>query len=48
MLFIIGLLVAAAVLVRVLGVRVPEGANTAPLGRMSEGWLAEHRAVHPS
>jgi hypothetical protein len=37
-------LVATAIIPRM---RVPGGMNAAPLGWMSERWLAEHRASHP-
>jgi hypothetical protein len=46
MLVIIGLVIVSVAVVIILGVRVPRGVNAAPLGWMSERWLAEHRASH--
>jgi hypothetical protein len=45
MLLIIGVLVVTT-LVSIL--RVPRALAAGHLGRMSEQWLAEHRAMHPS
>jgi hypothetical protein len=45
MLLIIGVLVVTT-LVGIL--RVPRALDRAHLGWMSERWLAEHRAMHPS
>jgi hypothetical protein len=47
MLLIIGLLITATVLVSVVAIR-PKSTNAAPLGRMSEAWLAAQRMVRPS
>ena len=44
MLLIIGVLLAAIAAVIVYRTRVPGGVNDAQLGRISERWLAEHRA----
>jgi hypothetical protein len=45
MLWIVGVIVAfAAVVIR--GMRVSSGAKAAPLGWMSEQWLAQHRSSH--
>ena len=48
MLLIIGLFVTLAAAVTIVRVRVPGGLNAARLGWMSEQWLAEQRASHPS
>jgi hypothetical protein len=47
MLLIIGI---GALVVTVLAsyLRPGRGVDAAPLGWMSEQWLAEHRAMHPS
>ena len=44
MLFIVGLVIVLAAVVVVPRMRA--GGNAAPLGWMSEQWLAEHRASH--
>ena len=44
----IGVLITAIVLMSILGVRSPAGVHAAHLGWMSEQWLAEYRAAHPS
>jgi hypothetical protein len=46
MLFIVGLVIVLVAVVIILGRWVPGGVNAAPLGWMSEQWLAEHRASH--
>ncbi len=48
MLFIVGAVVAlvAAAAAIIPRIEVPGGVNAAPLGWMSERWLAEHRASH--
>ena len=46
MLFIVGLVIVSATVVVYSRMRVPGGVNAAPLGWMSEQWLAEHRASH--
>jgi len=46
MLLIIAVLAVAAALVTI--VRVPRSKDAGQLGWMSERWLAEHRATHPS
>jgi hypothetical protein len=48
MLFIIGAVVTLTAVLVIARVRVPGGVNAATLGSMSEQWLAEHRASHPS
>jgi hypothetical protein len=48
MLFILGVVAALAAVVILPRMRVPRGVNAAHLGWMSEQWLAEHRAAHPS
>jgi hypothetical protein len=47
MLLILAVL-AVAVLVGVSKVRVPGGVNAADLGSVSNRWLADYRASHPS
>jgi hypothetical protein len=47
MLFIVGVVIALVAVVGVPRMRAASGANAAPLGWMSEQWLAEHRAAHP-
>ena len=44
MLFIVGLVIVSVAVVILM--RVPGRVNAAPLGWMSEQWLAEHRASH--
>jgi len=46
MLFIVGLVILSVAVVIIPRMRVPGGVNAAPLGSMSEQWLAEHRASH--
>ena len=46
MLFIVGLVILSVAVVIIPRMRVPGGVNAAPLGWMSEQWLAEHRASH--
>jgi len=46
MLFTIGVVVVLVAVVAIPKLRVPGGMHTAPLGWMSEQWLAEHRASH--
>ena len=46
MLFIVGLVVVSVAVVIIPRMRLPGGLNGAPLGWMSEQWLAEHRASH--
>ena len=48
MLLIITALLTATVTLRVLRVRAAGEANAVDLGWMSQQWLAEHRAAHPS
>ena len=45
MLLLIGVLLTLTAIVIIPRLRMPEAAT---LGRMSEQWLAEHRASHPS
>jgi hypothetical protein len=46
MLLIVGLVVVSVAVVIIPRMRLPAGVNAAPLGWMSEQWLAEHRASH--
>jgi hypothetical protein len=46
MLFIVGLAIVSVAVVILTRMRVPVRVNAAPLGWMSEQWLAEHRASH--
>ena len=46
MLFIVGVVIASVAVVTFRRVRESGGVNAAPLGSMSEQWLAEHRASH--
>jgi hypothetical protein len=46
MYFIFGVAIASVAVVILRRVREPGGVNAAPLGSMSEQWLAEHRASH--
>jgi hypothetical protein len=46
MLLIIVVLITALALAKIL--RVPRDMDDAHLGWMSQQWLAEHRAAHPS
>ena len=46
MLFIVGLVTVAVAVVIIPKLLVSGGGNAAPLGWMSEQWLAEHRASH--
>jgi hypothetical protein len=46
MLFTLGVVVVLVAVVAIPRMRVPAGMNAAPLGWMSEQWLAEHRASH--
>ena len=48
MLLILGALIAVAVGVVVTGRRVRWSLDVAELGTVSERWLAEYRASHPS
>ena len=48
MLLVIGILVTLTAVLIILTVRVPGGVAAAPLGWMSEQWLAEHLASHSS
>jgi hypothetical protein len=47
MLLVLGALLAVTVVVMV-GRRVPWNVDSAELGYVSERWLAEYRASHPS
>lgn len=46
MLFIVGFVLVSVAVVIIRRMRVPGGVNAAPLGWMSEQWLAEHRTSH--
>jgi len=48
MLLIVSLVIVSVTVVIILRMRVPGGVNAAPLGWMSEQWLAEHRAASHS
>jgi hypothetical protein len=48
MLFLLGAFVALTTVAIIVRVRVPGGVNASSLGWMSERWLAERRASHPS
>jgi hypothetical protein len=48
MLFFIAAGIALAAILIIARMRAPGGVNTGHLGYMSEQWLAEHRASHPS
>jgi hypothetical protein len=48
MLLIIGLLIALITVVLIVRARVPGGVNSAQLGWVSQRWLAEYRASHPT
>jgi hypothetical protein len=48
MLFIIGVAILFTAAVMIGGLRVPGGVNEAQLGWMSEQWISEYRASHPS
>ena len=46
MLFILGLVIVSIAIVLVPSMRVPGRVNAAPLGWMSQQWLAEYRSSH--
>jgi len=46
MLFIVGIVIALVIVVTMRGMWVRGGAIDAPLGWMSQQWLAEYRASH--
>jgi hypothetical protein len=46
--FIVGAVVTAVVAVIFITRRVPGGVSAGNLGHVSERWLADHRASHPS
>jgi len=46
MLFIVGLVIVSISVVIISKIRALVGVNVAPLGWMSDQWLAEHRASH--
>ena len=48
MLLILGILITLSAAVIIPRVRVPRDVNTAKLGCVSDQWLVEHRASHPS
>jgi hypothetical protein len=48
MLFILGALATSIAAIVVYRARVPGGVNAARLGWVSERWLAEYRASHPT
>ena len=45
--FIVCVVIALVAVVGIPRMRAAGGVNAAPLGWMSEQWLAEHRASHP-
>ena len=47
MLFTFGVVIVLIAVVTIPGMRLPRGLDAAPLGWMSQQWLAEHRASHP-
>jgi hypothetical protein len=48
MLLIISALIILVAVVLIFRRRVPDGVNSAELGRVSERWLAEYRASNPT
>jgi hypothetical protein len=46
MLFIVGLVIVSVAIVVICRMWVSRAVSAAPLGWMSEQWLAEHRASH--
>jgi hypothetical protein len=48
MFFIVSVIIALVAVGSLPRMRVPGGVNAADLGWMSEQWLAEHRASHPT
>jgi hypothetical protein len=48
MLFIVGAVIVLVAVVTIRSMRLPGGVNAAPLGWMSQQWLAEYRASHSS
>jgi hypothetical protein len=46
MLFIVGFVLVSVAVVIIRRMSVRGGVNAAPLGWMSEQWLAEHRTSH--
>jgi hypothetical protein len=46
MLFILTIVIVLIAVVIIPRMRLPHSGNSANLGRMSERWLAEHRASH--
>jgi hypothetical protein len=47
LIIIVGVLITAAAVLRVVRLRMAGFGHTPYLGSMSEQWLAEHRAEHP-
>jgi hypothetical protein len=47
LLMIVGVLIAAMAVLRIIRVRAPAFGHPPHLGRMSDQWLAEHRSEHP-
>ncbi len=48
MLIVIGVSITIATLVSMLRLRVPGRVKAVHLGWMSQQWLTEHRAAHPT
>jgi len=48
MLFIVGAVIAFTAVVVIPRIRASRGVNAGTIGWMSEQWLAEYRASHPS
>ena len=48
MLLIIGMLIAVLAVALIVRARVPGGVNSSQLGWVSQRWLAEYRASHPT
>ena len=46
MLLIVGVVIVLVAVGIIPGIRVPGGVKAAPLGWVSEQWLAEYRAAH--
>jgi len=47
MLFTFAVIIVLIAVVTIPGMRPPRGQNAAPLGWVSQQWLAEYRSSHP-